>query len=177
METQDRELLKCTHKEDNPYHILSIKVCKPDSHQIVGYLPMEISRITKFIVDRGTKCTLKLSGIHCRRSPLVQGGLEVLCEMTSGTIGSVVNHLLLTRYESLLKELYIEPKYEKIVRTFLSSAQHANKIGEIMEAQPRPRQPKPQRQKKKEDSSRDILDMFRHPTKKVTNDKKVIVLY
>ena len=51
-------------------------VCKPDSDKIVGHLPIEISRITKFIVDRGAKCTLKIRGMHYR-SPLVQGGLAV----------------------------------------------------------------------------------------------------
>ena len=87
-------------------------------------------------------------------------------------IGSVVNHLLLTPYELWLKELYIEPKYEEIVGTFLSLTQHANEIGSRAET----RQPKPKRQKKREVNSRDIRDMFRNPTKKATNDKKVIVL-
>ena len=76
---QDGQLLKCTHKEDNPYDIFSMKVCKPDSDEIVGHLPVEMSRITKFIVDRGAKCTLKICGLHYRRNPLVQGGLEVPC--------------------------------------------------------------------------------------------------
>ena len=93
---QDGELLKCIHEEDNSYDIFSMKVCKPGSDEIVGHLPMEISRITKFIVDRGGKCTLKIRGMHYRRSPLVQGGLEVPCEVTITMIGSVVNHLLLT---------------------------------------------------------------------------------
>ena len=75
----------------------------------------------------------------------------------------------------MCKELYIEPKDEEIVGTFLSLAQHANEIGEIAEAEPRPLQPKPQRQKKKEVNSRDIRDIFRNPTKKATNDKKIIV--
>ena len=123
--------MKCTNEEDNPYDIFSMKVCKPDSDEIVGHLPMEISRITKFIVDRGGKCTLKIRGMHYRRSPLVQGGLEVPCEVTITMIGSVVNHLLLTRYESLLNKLYIEPKDEEIVGTFVSLAQHANEIREI----------------------------------------------
>ena len=52
-------------------------VCKPDSDKIVGHLPIEISIITKFIVDRGAKCILKIRGMHYRRSPLVQGGLAV----------------------------------------------------------------------------------------------------
>ena len=82
------------------------------------------------------------------KNPLVQGGLEVQCEVAWSSvwggfnfsvswlevqcevaialIKSVVNHLLLARYESLLKEIYIESKDEKIGCTFLSSAQHAN---------------------------------------------------
>ena len=56
--------MTCTHEEHNPYDIFSMKVCKPDSDEIVGDLPMGISRITKFIVDRGAKCTLKIRGMH-----------------------------------------------------------------------------------------------------------------
>ena len=52
--------------------------------------------------------------------------LEVQCEVAITLIKSVVNHLLLARYESLLKEIYIESKDENIGCTFLSSAQHAN---------------------------------------------------
>ena len=119
--------------------IFSMKVCKPDSDEVVRHLPIEISRITKFTVDRGAKCTLTIRWIHYRRSPLVQGGLDVLCKVTITMIGSVVNHLLLTRYESLLKELYIEPKDEKIVGTFFSLSRYTNEIGEIAEAEPRAR--------------------------------------
>ena len=93
---QDGELLKCTHEEDHLYDIFSMKVCKSDSDKIVGHLPMETSRITKFIVDIVAKCTLKIRGMNYIRSPLVQGGLEVPCEVTITMIGSVVNHLLLT---------------------------------------------------------------------------------
>ena len=115
---KDGQLSEFTHEENNPYDIFSMKVWKPDSDEIAGQLPMEISRITKFIVNRGAKCTLKIRGMHCKRSPLAQGGLEVPCEVTITMIGSVVNHLLLTRCESLLKELYIEPKDKEIVDTF-----------------------------------------------------------
>ena len=149
------ELLKCSHEEDNSYNIFSMKVCKPDSDEIVGQLPMEISRITKFMVDWSANCTLKIRGIHYRRSPLVQGGLEVPREVTITMIGSVINHLLLTRYESLLKG------WENCGH-FPFISQHANEIGETVEAEPRPRPPKPQRQKKKEVYSIDIRDMFRN---------------
>ena len=116
---KDGQLSEFTHEENNPYDIFSMKVWKPDSDEIAGQLPMEISRITKFIANRGAKCTLKIRGMHCKRSPLAQGGLEVPCEVTITMIGSVVNHLLLTRCESLLKELYIEPKDKEIVDTFI----------------------------------------------------------
>ena len=43
---------------------------------------------------------------------------------------SVVNHLLLTRYEKLTNELYIEPKNEEIAGIFLSSANGEGKQAE-----------------------------------------------
>ena len=76
---------------------------------IVGHLPIEISRITKFIIDRGAQVTIKTRGRHYRRSPLIQGGLEVPCEIKITMLGSIINHHLLVRYESLLKGLNIEP--------------------------------------------------------------------
>ena len=47
--------------------------------KIVGHLPMEISRITRFLLDRGAKIEATLWLTHHRRSSLVQGGLEIRC--------------------------------------------------------------------------------------------------
>ena len=80
--------------------------------KILGHLPMEISQITKFIIDGGAQVAVKNRGRHYRRSPLVQGGLKVPCEIKMTMVGSIINHHLLVRYESPLKELYIEPKDE-----------------------------------------------------------------
>ena len=154
---QEGELLKCAHEVDNPYDMFSMKICKPDSNEIVGHLPMEISRITKFILDRGAVCNIKIRGKHYRRSPLVQGGLEIPCDVTISMIGGVVNHLLLAKYESLLKELYVEPK----------------DIGELEpEQRPKRRHPNSQQQLK-EVHSKDIRDMFKNPKIK---ENTVIVL-
>ena len=128
----------------------------------------EISRITKFILDRGAVCTLKIRGQHYRRSPLVQGGLEVPCEITISMIGSVVNHLLLVRYEKLLKELYTEPKEEEIVATFLSL--EPNKLAEREQST---RQRPTVARKSKGVSSRDIRDMLKNGNKK---DNSVIII-
>ena len=90
---REGELLKCAHEFDNPYDMFSMKICKPDSNEIVGHLPMEISWITKFILDRGPVCTIKIRGKHYRRSPLVQRGPEIPYDVTISVIGSVVNQL------------------------------------------------------------------------------------
>ena len=121
------------HEKDNPYDSFSIKLFKPDSPtEIVRQLPMEISRITIFIIDRGAQVTVKIRGRHYRRSPLVQGGLEVPCEIKITMVGSIINHHLLVQYESLLKELYIEPKDEEIISTFHSIRnEHENVNQEI----------------------------------------------
>ena len=89
--------------------------------------------------------------------------------------GSVVNHLLLTRYENLLKELYVEPKDEQIIGTFLSASNET--LGEIA-APPQPRTNRG-KERKKEDKSKDIREMFSRPTrpqKKNQNSNATIVI-
>ena len=116
---KEYELLECSDEKDNPYDSFSVKVFKPDSPtEIVGHLSMEISRITTFITDRGAQVAVKICGRHYRRSALVQGGLEVPCEAKITMVGSIINHHLLLRYESLLKELCIEPKMKKLLVHF-----------------------------------------------------------
>ena len=62
---------------------------------------------------------MKVRRKHYRRSPLVQGGLEVPCEVSVRMSGSIVNHTLLQRYKALLRELYTKPKEEDMGK-FLS---------------------------------------------------------
>ena len=112
--------------------------------------------------------------IACSRSllvGLVQGGLEVPYEVTEMMSGSVVHHFLLTRYEKLLNELYIEPKNKKIVGTFFSVP---NKEGKQAEAKSRQQK---EQQEKKEVRSRDIRDMLQNPRAKKDGAKEVIVCY
>ena len=116
---KEYELLECSDEKDIPYDSFSVKVFKPDLPTgIVGHLSMEISRITTFIIDRGAQVAVKICGRHYRRSALVQGGLEVPCEAKITMVGSIINHHLLLRYESLLKELCIEPKMKKLLVHF-----------------------------------------------------------
>ena len=91
-----------------------MKVCKSGTDEIAGHLPMQISKKTKLIKAGGVSVTLKIIGKYNWRSHLVQGGFEGPCEMTVMMSRSVVNHLLLTQYEKVLNELYIEPKNKEI---------------------------------------------------------------
>ena len=92
-----------------------MKVCKSGTDEIADHLPVQVNRITKFIMARGVSVTLKIIGKYHRRSHLAQGELEDPCQVTVMISRSVVNHLLLTLFEKVLNELYIEPKNEEIV--------------------------------------------------------------
>ena len=48
----------------------------------VEYLPQEISRVSKFTIERGAIVDVELTSDHYRTSPLVKGGLEIKCKVT-----------------------------------------------------------------------------------------------
>ena len=79
-------------------------------------------------------------------------------------VGSIIIRHLLFRYESLLKELYTEPKDEEIIGTFLSIRnEHENINQEIeieIEAVQTEQLKKTGQKKKVEVKSEDIRDMF-----------------
>ena len=131
----------------------------------MGHLPMDISRITKFILQRGARVQATVNGKHYRRSPLIQGGLEVPCLVTVTMPRSIMNHLLIAQYEKLLGELYLEPKDEEIMGTLLSTVRENDFVGtnqctscEVSSST--------KNKKKVEVRSRDIRDMFRKKNKR-----------
>ena len=58
------------------------------------------------------KC--KLTSNHCRRSPLVQGGLAISCEVMINARPTLLQAKLTTRYLELVDSLCIEPVEEKL---------------------------------------------------------------
>ena len=80
---------------------------------------MEISRVTKFLLDREANVSAKLTSAHYRRSPLGQGGIETPCVVAVSMPSTVINQLLMERYKQLVETLYTEPKEEEILKTFL----------------------------------------------------------
>ena len=87
--------------------------------QTVSHLPTEISRITKFLIDRGADVTAKLTSTNYRRFPLVQGGIEIPCLITVTMPVTILNQLLMERFKHLVQEKYVEPKNEEILGSFL----------------------------------------------------------
>ena len=120
---KENEELNCLQEQGNAFDIFAIKtICQ--NGKIVGHLPREISRITKFILDRGARVNAVLTSNHYRRSPLVQGGLEIPCEVTIRMPATIKNHMVVERFKELLNEVYIEPQEEEILGSFLAISPH-----------------------------------------------------
>ena len=66
---------------------------------------MELSRISKFILDRGAKIEVKLRETHYRRSPLVEGGLEIPCDLVIRMPNTMKSAELLKKFENCYEEL------------------------------------------------------------------------
>ena len=73
----------------------------------VGHLRREISR--------GTKVTASLTPMNFRRSPLLQGGLEIACKVTVKMPAMIKCHMILDRFKELVKDYYTEPTNEEIL--------------------------------------------------------------
>ena len=53
---------KCSREENNLFDMFAVKVC--DDVKIVGHLPIEISRPTKYLFDRGAVFTVELTSTN-----------------------------------------------------------------------------------------------------------------
>ena len=49
---------------------------------IVGHIPLEISRFIWFFLDRGGRCSARVYSSRYRPSPIPKGGLEIIVKMT-----------------------------------------------------------------------------------------------
>ena len=98
-----------SHERDNAFDVFSIKACDAEG-KMFGHLPMEVSRITKFLMDRGARLTTTLRTTYYRKSPLMQGGLEIPCSMDVYMMSStVLSRKLIQRYTELVENFYMEP--------------------------------------------------------------------
>ena len=106
----------------NIYDMFIIETCDQRG-TMAGHLPREASHITKFIIVRGGTVSVVLTGTHYRRLPLVMCGLEIPYKASVPIRKTCLNLLLLERYRQLSEELYIEPKEEAVLGSFLLPVQ------------------------------------------------------
>ena len=100
---------------------------------------MKISRATKFLPDPGAEVSITLTGTHYRRSPLVQKGLEIQCNLTASLPGySTRNHVLLQKYFEIVSDLYVEPTKEEIIGSFLIPNEVSSRTNQTNSKQPSP---------------------------------------
>ena len=116
---QPNENLQCKHEVGNAFDIYAIKTCKDDG-TIVGHLPRELSRVLKFLLDRGAMISAELVSVHYRKSPLVQGGLEIPCKVIVRMSPTVRNNQLLDRLLELVSTIYSEPDTPVIMGSILT---------------------------------------------------------
>ena len=84
-----------------------------ENGEIVGHLLKEISRITKYLLDRCASMYCTLSSEHYRRSPLGQGRLKIECQVAIETRATMLQARLTRRYLDLVKDLYTEPAEDR----------------------------------------------------------------
>ena len=158
---QKSEVLDCYDEFENTFDMFAIKTCKSNG-QIVGHLPREISRVTKFLLDRGAVVQATLSTTHYRRSPLVQRGLEIGCKVSVKMPGTTKNHLLMDRYFELVRSIYTKPKNEVILGYFLRPLD----VSCTPISNARKKKVKTPAPAKKSKPNRDIRTMFQHMKRK-----------
>ena len=116
---RESQSLDCVHEKGNPFDYFAIKVMDQDTGATVGHLPMENSRATKFLLDRGARVVSILTSTNYCVSPLVQGGLEIPCRVEIYMSPTVKNKQLIDIYRNYVDLLYYERELSNTVGSFL----------------------------------------------------------
>ena len=89
----------------------------------VGHLPIEISRPTKYLLDRGEIAFVKLTPTNYRVSQLIQGGLEIPCRIEILMAPTSKNKEIINVYKDLVNLHYNKHEKDSVVRSFLSMSE------------------------------------------------------
>lgn len=120
----ESQTLDCQHEIDNPYDFFAIKITDRQSGAIVGHLPMENSRATKYLLDRGARVVATLTSTNYCVSPLVQGGLEIPCLVNIFMPLTLKNKQLIDIYRNYIDVLYYEREESNIVGSFIAEQEN-----------------------------------------------------
>ena len=113
----------------------------------------------------------RLSSQHYRRSPLVQGGLEIECEVVIDSRVTMLQSKLIARYLDLVKYIYTEPTEDRAV---------GNLFNFVMTLPPVINTRVPVKREKKlpinASGNRDIGEMFGALSKKKKTPKIIVIM-
>ena len=150
--------LICIYEENNAFDVLAIKTCKEDG-KIVSHLPRELSRTIKLILERGARILAVLESTHYRKSPLIQRGVEIPCQLTMEISPTFKDGQLLDRLIQLVEIVYCELMPPIILGSFLADEIEveckSNKIQKTNSFKAK------KRKNSKEKRSFDIIDIIR----------------
>ena len=123
---QKDQILEYFFETPNPFDCFEIKVYEVD------HLPQEISGVRKFFMDREAILNAQLTSEHYLWSPIAQGVMEITCKVTVKIPSTCINILLMEKYKQLVYQLYIQPKNEETLGSFLQPIETIDGV----EAQP-----------------------------------------
>ena len=161
------QILNCFHEHNNSFHRFAIKFCEAGKEEKIGHIPMEISRVTKYFMDRGCNCYSSVNGGSLPKITFSTRRLEIPCKITVTISGTVSNLLCKKKYKNIVTGRYIEPKNEEIMGSFIQAINDA--------PLPVPAFTKKKKvEKKKTDNARhkDIRDFFSQETRQERTKKK-----
>ena len=103
-------------KEKNPFDRYAIAAMKWLPRRLadctIGHLPREISRVIRFFLLRGGVVSVEIVDKNRRRSPIVQGGLEISMKLMAEIDASEKNEAIMKRLKQLITDSYKEPDVE-----------------------------------------------------------------
>ena len=98
------------HEPRNYYDCYALAVMKhmPGTlvDSVLRHLPRELSRFLFFITSHGASVSCTATNIHHRRSPLVQGGLEIPCEVVVKMLSCEKNVVAIDKLKILVIDHY-----------------------------------------------------------------------
>ena len=107
------EVLRCCHERKNPFDRYALAAMKRLPRRLadctIGHLPREISRVIRFFLLRGVVVSVEIVDKNHRRSPIVQGGLEIPMKLMAEIDASEKNEAIMKRLKQLITDNYKEP--------------------------------------------------------------------
>ena len=79
-------------------------------------------------MDRGAIVSAQLTSEYYKQSPTVQRGMEIPYKSTVKISGTYINLSSMKKYKQLKKQLYIEPKNDEILVSFLKSNENIDSL-------------------------------------------------